>query len=171
MLLSEKGVERLKEVAEFIRKDPDGFEMGDWLSKGENRPTHCNTVGCIAGWLVALNRPAAIRIAKSQGNYNPSFGPRIEDKITNIPVVAHTLLGFSADTPYSVRETNSLFLPGDWPEKESRDGILECMEVTEYADPEDPKERKAIKAARRKAAKLAGVRIKAFIKEYKPASK
>ncbi len=168
MPLSEKGVERLQEVAEFIRKDPGGFDMGTWLVKGKNRATHCNTVGCIAGWVVALNRPAAVRTAKTLGTYEIDRGPRLEDKIGSLRRVAASMIGMP-DPEYSENyDVSRLFYVNEWPEPlQSRYLKLEQR----LENTEQDKNKTTVTRLQRVMANLAVARIKAFIKEHKPASK
>ena len=54
--------ERLMEVANIIIEEPKRLDMGSWVISmvellPENRPV-CNTVACIAGWVVALSLPS-----------------------------------------------------------------------------------------------------------------
>ncbi len=97
----EKGVnvKLLDKVIEHMEAEPKRANMDTWLDENEQAYHHpCHTVGCIAGWTVALKK----------GRKKAVAGSRYWE---NIQSDAKKLLRITHD------QAQELFLPGNWPSK------------------------------------------------------
>lgn len=50
----------LKDVVKVIREEPLRYNQGDWIRTTDERSVGpaCGTIGCVAGWVAVLTRPA-----------------------------------------------------------------------------------------------------------------
>lgn len=94
-------VKLLEKIREHILEEPKRLSMSCWLVQGEDLNPACKTVGCIAGWAVALSVPAKQR----------TFEKGLPASSVDIERTAKELLRLPK---YHVDE---LFLPLHWPER------------------------------------------------------
>ena len=84
-------VDRLREIANAIERDPESYRQSEWGSCLRIKCGHvCGTAGCVAGWAVVM------------------FGGGAHGCFWNIPRRARELLGLT------LREANALFNTS-WP--------------------------------------------------------
>lgn len=94
-------VKLLEKIREHILDEPKRMNMGCWITQGEDLKPACKTVGCIAGWAVALSIPKTRR----------TFAKDLPVSSVDIERMAEELLRL----PHY--HTDELFLPLHWPER------------------------------------------------------
>lgn len=104
-------VELLQKVKAAILAHPHDFDMDDWVQPAKTSEVieqneSCGTVGCIAGWMVSLERSESL---------SDLFDKRIDGAIS-IAGIARDLLDPEAYVVYQ----DELFYVSQWPEKYRR---------------------------------------------------
>ncbi len=97
----EKGVnvKLLDKVIEHMEAEPRRANMDVWIDENEHRYEHaCHTVGCIAGWAVAIKK----------GRKKAVAGSRYWETVQN---EAMKLLRIDGE------QAAELFIPSNWPDK------------------------------------------------------
>lgn len=150
-MLKAKTVRLLNEAVEHILEEPKRFEMGDWgttfsddfISEHDNPGIFpaCRTQGCLAGWIVFLNKPRLWKtLLKSTKNETMCE----LDSAVPVADTAAQILGITED------QANCLFYIGS-----GEDGFGWGEKLTKrFSNARTPKQR----------AKVLQARVKHFIK-------
>ena len=107
----------LRKIIRKIQRRPLTFSMSTWLEKAdkENEGTPCGTVGCIAGWAVALSPDVSPEVQKTLDRFHAkefvhfSIDNQIAGGQTRIKREAIRLLGITHG------QARRLFFDDQWP--------------------------------------------------------
>jgi hypothetical protein len=106
-------IQRLRAVAAHILEEPKRLDMLEW---GVTHPSYlkpsetpaCNTVGCIAGWTIFLNKPEVVDQMKAAFEDAPEFIYNYCETLSPSQDAAK-LLKLNAE------QRQRLFFTSDWP--------------------------------------------------------